>query len=238
MKQVCNRRTFLRATPGLLALGSPLLCLQATTVHKVRKGDTLSEIAQQYGVSVGDIKRENQLKGDLIRIGQTLTIPQIGEGLGEFKQEFSKYRIERRKWKYIVVHHSAVRNGNAESYGNYHKRRGMENGLAYHFVIGNGVDSGDGEIEIGPRWKRQLDGGHVRRSEYNRHGVGICLVGNFEKSRPTSKQVQSLTSLIDLIGNHHLGGNFKFTVHKEVDLNHTVCPGRFFPLQSMHRRFG
>lgn len=236
--KLVNRRSFLRATPGLLVLGSPLLAWGVgNTRYTVRKGDTLSEIAQQFGISVGDIKRENALRGDLIRIGQVLDIPQSVAHLEAFKKEFSKYRIDRKKWKYIVAHHSAIKNGNAESYGNYHKRRGMVNGLAYHFVIGNGIDSGDGEIEIGPRWKQQLDGGHVRRRDYNQHGVGICLVGNFEESRPTPKQIQSFNALVDLIGNYHLGGSFKFTVHKEVDLNHTVCPGRNFPVQSMHRRF-
>jgi hypothetical protein len=42
--------------------------------------------------------------------------------------------------------YSAIKDGNAASYDRAHRRRGMENGLAYHFVIGNGVDSGDGEI--------------------------------------------------------------------------------------------
>ena len=43
--------------------------------HKVRSGDTLSEIAQKYRTSVAKIKRANGLKGSMIRIGQTLKIP-------------------------------------------------------------------------------------------------------------------------------------------------------------------
>ena len=43
--------------------------------HKVQSGQTLSAIAQAYGVSVEKIKRANNLKSDVIRVGQTLFIP-------------------------------------------------------------------------------------------------------------------------------------------------------------------
>ncbi len=43
--------------------------------YKVRKGDTLSEIARYHGVSVRTIKRYNNIRGNLIRVGQTLRIP-------------------------------------------------------------------------------------------------------------------------------------------------------------------
>lgn len=43
--------------------------------HKVQSGQTLSAIAQAYGVSVDKIKKANKLKNDVIRVGQTLFIP-------------------------------------------------------------------------------------------------------------------------------------------------------------------
>jgi len=43
--------------------------------HKVRKGDTLSQIADRYGVRLHSLKRENNLKGNNIRPGQVLKIP-------------------------------------------------------------------------------------------------------------------------------------------------------------------
>ncbi len=42
--------------------------------HVVRRGDTLIEIAQQYGVSVANIKDWNNLRSNTIRIGQRLKI--------------------------------------------------------------------------------------------------------------------------------------------------------------------
>lgn len=43
--------------------------------HKVKSGDTLSEIALRYGVSARKLKSHNKLKSDRIRIGQVIKIP-------------------------------------------------------------------------------------------------------------------------------------------------------------------
>ncbi|MEP1742350.1 MAG: N-acetylmuramoyl-L-alanine amidase [Kangiellaceae bacterium] len=43
--------------------------------HKVKTGDTLSEIALRYGVSTTKLKSYNRLKNDRIRIGQIIKIP-------------------------------------------------------------------------------------------------------------------------------------------------------------------
>lgn len=43
--------------------------------HKVESGQSLSKIAAAYGVSVSKIKEANSLKNDVIRVGQTLFIP-------------------------------------------------------------------------------------------------------------------------------------------------------------------
>jgi N-acetylmuramoyl-L-alanine amidase len=43
--------------------------------HVISRGDTLSEIAKRYNVSMSDIRTANQLSTDRVRIGQKLTIP-------------------------------------------------------------------------------------------------------------------------------------------------------------------
>ena len=154
------------------------------------------------------------------------------------RETTSKLQIPGTRWKWIVAHHSAIKYGNAAIYGRTHLERGMENGLAYHFIIGNGINSGDGEIEIGPRWQKQLDGGHVHREDMNKVGIGICLVGNFEETRPTAKQVAALQELIDYLRGETWGKKLKFTVHKEVAPGRTLCPGRNFPLSKMHNLYG
>lgn len=44
----------------------------------VARGDTLSEIARQYNVSVGDLRSVNALSSNTIRVGQVLRLPESG----------------------------------------------------------------------------------------------------------------------------------------------------------------
>jgi LysM repeat protein len=213
-------------------------------VHVVVRGENLSLIARRHEVSVAAIRQANGLKGDRILVGQQLLIPR-GPGstvsyryIGDVIAATSKIRLERARWKYVVGHHSAINRGNARIYDRFHRERmRMVHGLAYHFVIGNGVDSGDGHIEIGPRWLQQLHGGHVKRQDVNECGIGICLVGNFEQSRPTRRQLEAFTELVHYLRDDVAARPPKFSVHREIDRSHTLCPGRHFPTQSMHRLF-
>jgi len=43
--------------------------------HVISRGDTLSEIAERYNVSMSAIRSANRLSGDKVRVGQKLTIP-------------------------------------------------------------------------------------------------------------------------------------------------------------------
>lgn len=47
----------------------------ALVSHKVRRGDTLSGIAERYGVSMGDILKHNHLPNRTVKLGQNLKIP-------------------------------------------------------------------------------------------------------------------------------------------------------------------
>ena len=154
------------------------------------------------------------------------------------RKQTATLSIAPGRWQWIVGHHSAIKNGNAAIYDKEHRRRGMENGLAYHFVIGNGIDSEDGEIEIGSRWLRQIKGGHVHREDINEVGIGICLVGNFEETKPSSKQLMAFRELVSYLRSDVVGKKVRFAVHKEIDPGRTVCPGRYFPVAQMHGLYG
>ena len=240
-----SRRQFLQqtllASAGMLFGGPALLAAGKSEItYKVKKGDTLSAIASHHGVNVTDIQRRNNLKGDRILAGQQLIIPVRGATpsfLAPVIAATKQIRVDRDRWRYIVLHHSAIEDGNAKIYGSAHLRRGMEHGLAYHFVIGNGRDSGEGEIEIGPRWTKQLRGGHVRSTKVNDTGIGICLVGNFEKRRPTARQLAAAFALVDWLRAGQVNPKHTITVHRWVDRNHTVCPDRNFPFTTLKRRY-
>lgn len=237
------RRDFIRnlafATAGFSLMGTDLFA--KTISHKIVPGDTLSELAVKYGTTVRTIKRVNKLKSNRIYVGKYLLIPvpssyEYIQHVAKLTQEI---RVQPNRWRCVVTHHSGIDKGNADAYGNYHKRRGMKNGLAYHFVIGNGIDSGDGQVEIGPRWEAQLDGGHVHTDKYNKIGIGICMVGNYQNRKPTNNQLKALYELTDFLKGNARSRKMTFAVHKEIDgPRHTVCPGKNFPLKEYHRRLG
>ena len=108
----------------------------------------------------------------------------------------------------------------------------MEHGLAYHFVIGNGHGMADGEIGVSQRWTQQLDGGHLASEAQNKIALGVCLVGNFDKYRPTPKQTESLRALaMALMARCQLKRSAVKT-HQQINVVHTRCPGAKFPTQA------
>ena len=132
-----------------------------------------------------------------------------------------------RDWRHIVIHHSASTVGSAAIFDKAHKERGWD-GLGYHFVIGNGTASGDGEVEVGYRWTQQLVGAHAGNAEYNQHGIGICLVGDFENGRqPTPRQVASLTKLVRFLQVKTGIPTCEVIGHRDVPNKDTKCPGDF-----------
>ncbi len=208
--------------------------------YVVKRGDTLSGIAKRHGTSVSKIKRLNNLKTDLIKIGQKLALPNpinysYRDPIRHLKSQNAKIKLKRQQWEIIVVHHSATERGNASIFDQSHRQRGMQNGLAYHFVIGNGTDSKDGQIEMGSRWMKQLHGGHVKNTYINEVGIGICLVGNFEKRKPSQAQLKSLIALMDWLQGSVLNKRLKFAGHKDIEKN--LCPGKYFPLKAFYQKY-
>ncbi len=150
--------------------------------------------------------------------------------------------VKRRRWQFIVVHNSGTRQGNARVFDYYHRHvRRMQNGLAYHFVIGNGTSTGNGQIEIGDRWRRQINGGHVHSDYLNNISLGICLVGDFNRDQPTRAQLDSCEELIRYL-RERCGKTDRGTIpvrpHREMNPPRwpTDCPGDDFPY-SWFRRF-
>lgn len=145
------------------------------------------------------------------------------------------------EWRYILIHHSASPSGNAASFDRMHRRKGWD-GLAYHFVINNGKGNPDGHLEVSSRWKGQKHGAHAgglprdadpeKRNGFNEFGIGICLVGNFEKRPPTRAQMRTLSSLVARLRAEHGIAADKVLGHRHV--KSTACPGRHFPWRKLY----
>ena len=215
-------------------------------------------------MKVEDLRKWNRLSGDTIRPGDLLRIRPIpatpaatsippakkpsGPAPAPKKPAEPEWPFVRpvraqieapknrlRDWEYIVVHHSGTSGGNAKVFDYYHsEERGMENGMAYHFVIGNGTDSGDGQIEVGRRWLKQIQGGHLASEMLNEISIGICLVGDFSRTRLGPRQTASLIELVQYLRRMMPEDRLKFRLHREINTRPTECPGRLFPGRALH----
>jgi len=220
------------------------------THHKVRKGETLWEISKKYNVAIGSIISANGLGSpNNIKVGDKLFIPVEKDNTAKTENRSENYDLVKRqvkdlialpiyvrprRWQYILIHHSATDSGNAKLFDYHHKyKRHMSNGLAYHFVINNGNKGADGKIEVGDRWKRQIHGGHVKSDFFNEVGIGICLVGNFEKYPPSAAQFQSTLSLVRALQQKFRIPSKRVLGHRDVNGRHTLCPGKYFPLMKL-----
>lgn len=232
----CSRRKFLGTT--LVAL-VPALSVLADRVHMVRKGETLSGLARQYEVPLAELAVANGLTTTTkIKTGQRLKVPSKADDHPQLeaslKKEFDRARVKSGRWKHVVVHHTATVVGTFQSIDRDHRqRRHMENGIAYHFLIGNGKGMKDGEIVSSRRWTEQLQGGHLASESLNMISLGICLVGNFETAQPSDRQLQSLASLINYLLARCRLGRSAIKTHQQINTVYTVCPGRKFPLREL-----
>ena len=220
------------------------------TAYTVRKGESLGTIAARHRISVSDILAQNHLpRPDRIAAGQVLLLPTDAATAppapkpvypvlpSSIKRSMDKIKVKPDQWKHIVIHHSGMPLGSGKNIDRYHREeRHMENGLAYHFVIGNGNGMKDGEIYVGGRWKKQIEGGHLAIHSLNLNSIGICLIGNFEKDRPSARQLNSLESLTRyLLVRTGLPAS-AVTTHKLIHPKHTLCPGRRFPTDAFETR--
>lgn len=210
--------------------------------YVVQKGDSLADICYAHSQPLSRVTRVNNLASpDKIYPGQTLLLPldaSMSMITPQLREELEKAEVKSGRWKYIVVHHSGSQMDSPQIMDNYHRRvRKMENGLAYHFVVGgSGPRMEDGEVYIGDRWKEQLQGGHVASDELNDEALGICLVGNFNNAPPTPSQMRALSDLIEYLEERcRLNSEDVFT-HNGINPKPTQCPGRKFSLKDLRAR--
>lgn len=139
-----------------------------------------------------------------------------------------------RHWTAVVIHHSATASGNADIFDRWHREGNHWDGVGYDFVIGNGSDSADGEIEVTFRWTQQRAGAHCGGTPdnwANEEAVGICLVGDFSQEGPTPAQMQALTKLVRFLQHRYDIPISRVYGHGQTPgARVTECPGRAFPM--------
>ena len=70
---------------------------------------------------------------------------------------------------------------------------------------------------------------------HNQVAIGICLIGNFEKTRPKPRQLDQLEALIDYLRSKTGIPAKNVTTHKLMHPKHTLCPGKYFPTEQLNQ---
>jgi len=146
------------------------------------------------------------------------------------------YQVEK-KWTAIVIHHSGTENGSAALFDKSHREGRHWEGVGYDFVIGNGTNSGDGQVEVTFRWRNQITGAHCGGTPgnwANKDAVGICLVGNFNQAEPTARQMHSVVKLVRFLQNRYGIPKSRIYGHNTTPgARVTDCPGKNFSVNRL-----
>ncbi len=75
--------------------------------HRIRKGETISDIAMKYHTSIRTIKRVNRMRSNLLRVGRSLTIPVASKSLRSYKLSANqrKKRLQNIPRRGVKVSH-------------------------------------------------------------------------------------------------------------------------------------
>jgi len=137
-------------------------------------------------------------------------------------------KLQPNDIKYIVIHHSQSEGGNLQFIRYLHVDRNGWNDVGYHYVICNGQPNGDwheGEDGMLQRGRADNVVGAQARG-HNRESLGICLIGDFTKMKPTSKQMKSVKRLCAKLCRKYNLPPSAITAHKDMPKCNTDCPGK------------
>jgi len=215
------------------SFSSPMLCGMLALVQQLfleRTGrtlyqDELYEFMENYSVDLWELGHDT-------KSGYGLFILPNPENINVWKY-VGKEEPQVNNPEYIIIHHSATAQGDAETFRKAHRAKGWRD-IGYHYVIGNGTYSGDGEVETGR--PENESGAHCSADGMNFKSIGICLVGNFDIDKPTPAQMDALEKLCrDIMKRHDIPPS-KVLGHGEVKGAATNCPGRHFDMAEFRKR--
>lgn len=140
--------------------------------------------------------------------------------------------IPRSKTSYIIVHCSATESGSVQAFRDYHVKHNGWRDIGYHWVIGNGHGMPDGQIEPG---REELDlGAHCLG--YNDTSIGICIVGNTDKTPPTIAQYEMLVSKLVQLCQKYMIPTSHILGHRETPSGKAegkTCPGTLVDMDKL-----
>lgn len=137
-------------------------------------------------------------------------------------------RREIVKKEYIILHHSATKDGVLKDFDaikRYHMEVNGWRDIGYHWV----VERIDGVLTAIPGRPEADDGAHCLR--HNSDAIGVCVVGDYTKSPPDDETYRFVAALCKQIKTRHpikeIGG------HR--DYYATACPGDKFDVEKVRQ---
>lgn len=129
--------------------------------------------------------------------------------------------LRKESVDYLIIHHSTRMIDSSWLIRLRHRwlRRWEE--IGYHYILGNGLISREGEIYKGRPSNYQ--GAHCYG--YNARSLGICLIGNLDRYRPGFRQLRSLVRLLrQLMAEYGISAD-RVLGHNETEGCQKSCPG-------------
>lgn len=126
------------------------------------------------------------------------------------------------QWEKIVIHSLGEKEVSLSNLERHHKKiLGFQEGVAWHFLIGDGSALENGEIYPTNRWEKQLLGKAFR--QHSEEGaLHICLLG--KEDTPASKeQLKALDELLTMLLNRH--SSAEIYAHSALEPTPRPCPG-------------
>lgn len=130
--------------------------------------------------------------------------------------------LKLEKVKFIIIHHTQ-RNNDWPAFVRFRHLyiRGWEE-IGYHWLIGNSRPfTIDGKIYAGR--PEIFQGAHA--FGYNRNSLGVCLIGNFNKTIPSQNQFCSLYKLLRQKMVQYNISSANVFGHSELPNVNKTCPG-------------
>lgn len=133
------------------------------------------------------------------------------------------------KWEYIIIHHSATKDGPTVSWAairKYHMEFMGMSDIGYHF----GCElMPDGKYHILTGRPLNQSGAHCKDEGMNKKSLGFCFIGNYDEIEPTSamltKAAQYISGLMSVF--NIIPANVR--AHRDY-ATYKSCPGRRFDM--------
>ena len=189
-----------------------------------------------------EVIRDDGASEDLVAVAQKMLVKRSGttqvsapNGVhrrAEWRShtpKLSRLNVVGGPWEKITIHHSdevgnlvfdgtfAQSAAALRSIQRQHLEGNAWGDIGYHFLV-------DGRGRVFEGRSLEWQGAHAGDSSKNRRNIGICLLGNFDKSHPSNEAQASLRKLLEDLRREHRISKGKIYLHSEFKT--TSCPGR------------